>query len=205
MMHNDTPLTRALTQQEAKVQATPLDALKLARKHWLEHSRLNMGSLAEELGVNRATLFRWVGNKDLLLGEVLWSFYRVLFDQIIEDAEGEGGEYLAWACEQVVVRIMENEPLQRFIRQDTEYAIRILTSKSSIIQGRSIEVIRGLLQSEADAGRWRSPIPLAELAYLIVRVGESFLYGDIISGHDTAMPHARTAFRLLLGAQQPAP
>ncbi len=69
----------------------------------------------------------------------------------------------------------------------------------------AIEVIRGLLQSEADAGRWRSPIPLAELAYLIVRVGESFLYGDIISGHDTAMPHARTAFRLLLGAQQPAP
>jgi hypothetical protein len=32
-----------------------------------------MTSLAAELGVNRVTLYRWVGSRDVLMVEVLWS------------------------------------------------------------------------------------------------------------------------------------
>ena len=31
-----------------------------------------MGAIAEALGVNRVTLYRWVGSRDPLLVEVLW-------------------------------------------------------------------------------------------------------------------------------------
>ena len=53
---------------------TPLDALELARRHWLAGERIDMGALARELGVSRATLYSWVGSKERLLGEVIWSF-----------------------------------------------------------------------------------------------------------------------------------
>ena len=40
---------------------------------WLDGRRVDMSALAEELGVNRVTLYRWVGSRDQLLVEVIWS------------------------------------------------------------------------------------------------------------------------------------
>ena len=38
--------------------------------------RIDMSALADELGVNRVTLYRWVGSRDRLLVEVVWSLAR---------------------------------------------------------------------------------------------------------------------------------
>jgi len=47
----------------------PLDALRLARRRWLAGERIDMGALARELGVSRATLYGWVGSREKLIGE----------------------------------------------------------------------------------------------------------------------------------------
>ena len=49
------------------------DALRLARRKFLAAQRIDMTALASELGVNRVTLYRWVGSRDALMVEVLWS------------------------------------------------------------------------------------------------------------------------------------
>jgi AcrR family transcriptional regulator len=49
------------------------DAIKLARKRFLQAERIDMSALADELGVNRVTLYRWVGSRDQLLVEIIWS------------------------------------------------------------------------------------------------------------------------------------
>src|SRR3954469_20356201 len=67
-----TPLARALDTGAAP-RPTALDALEAARRTVLRGERVEMRALAEELGVSRVTLHRWVGNRDLLLGEVMWS------------------------------------------------------------------------------------------------------------------------------------
>ena len=51
----------------------PLDAFKLARRTWQDGERVDMSALARELGVNRVTLYRWVGSREQLLVEVIWS------------------------------------------------------------------------------------------------------------------------------------
>src|SRR5690242_2266002 len=67
---SSTPLERALRDPRP----TPVDALALARRRWLAGERLDMGALAKELGVSRATLYSWVGSRERLIGEVIWSF-----------------------------------------------------------------------------------------------------------------------------------
>ena len=52
--------------------ATAQDAVLLARRRFLAAERIDMGAIAQELGVNRVTLYRWVGSRDRLLVEVLW-------------------------------------------------------------------------------------------------------------------------------------
>ena len=46
------------------------DALALAKRKYLAGDRLDIGQLAQELGVNRVTLHRWVGTRDALIVEV---------------------------------------------------------------------------------------------------------------------------------------
>src|SRR5215467_3933227 len=81
-----TALERAILEPAAAARPTPLDALRLARERWLAGERLDMGALAEELGISRATLYTWVGSKDRLLGEVLWSFAADGLQQVIARA-----------------------------------------------------------------------------------------------------------------------
>jgi len=43
-----------------------------------------MGVLADELGVNRVTLYRWFGSRDDFLVEVIWSLALRTFDYVEE-------------------------------------------------------------------------------------------------------------------------
>ncbi|SEL54363.1 hypothetical protein SAMN04515665_11458 [Blastococcus sp. DSM 46786] len=47
----------------------PPEVLRLARRRLLSGERLEMSSLAADLGVNRVTLYRWVGSRERLLVE----------------------------------------------------------------------------------------------------------------------------------------
>src|SRR5262245_12296676 len=48
------------------------DAVRLATKKYLAGERLDIGKIADDLGVNRVTLHRWVGTRDALILEVVW-------------------------------------------------------------------------------------------------------------------------------------
>src|SRR3954462_14835628 len=68
-----TKLQRDLAGAPDRRRPTPLDAFRLARRKFLAAERIDMSALADELGVNRVTLYRWVGSREQLLVEVIWS------------------------------------------------------------------------------------------------------------------------------------
>src|SRR5689334_9858015 len=90
----ETALERALNDGGRAARPTPLDALGLARRRWLAGERLDMGGLAAELGISRATLYSWVGSRERLLGEVIWSFAEQGVRQARDAAGGEGSDYI---------------------------------------------------------------------------------------------------------------
>src|SRR5271166_5782779 len=91
----ETPLARMLA-EERKPDA--LDAFRVARRWFMAGRRIEMQELAAELGVNRATLFRWVGGRDELLGEILWSLAEPTLRRVIDESSGQGGWRIATAA-----------------------------------------------------------------------------------------------------------
>jgi AcrR family transcriptional regulator len=200
-----TGLERALTGDGAAARPTPLDALRLARRHWLAGERLDMGVLARELGISRATLYSWVGSKERLIGEVLWSFAEDGVRQARDSARGSGPEYIVDVVERFIYLNAGFEPLRSFISDDPQLAMRLLTSKDGPVQGRMIAVARELLDEQVEAGALTPVLDLDTLAYLMVRVAESFLYSDLISGSEPDVDKAVEVVRVLLHAPRLPP
>lgn len=195
-----TSLERALDAPAPPAPA-PLDALRLAREQWLQSGRLDMGRLVAELGVSRATLYRWVGTKERLLGEVLWTFAQEeIAAALAATRSGRGPSRVASVVERYMRAASAFAPLRRFVEQDPEYALRVLASKHSPMQRRSIAALRDLLEDEERRGALRPPFDLDDLAYVIVRIVESYLYNDVISGGEPDVGRAVTAIDALLRA-----
>ena len=192
-----TGLERALTERRP----TPLDALEAARRHWLAGDRIDMGALAKELGVSRATLYSWVGSKERLLGEVIWSFAEAGVRQARQRATGEGAGYIVDVVDRFTRLNATFEPLRRFIASDPQLALRLLTSKDGPVQERMIAVARELLEEQVDAGKLNPALDLDTLSYLMVRVSESFLYSDLITGSEPDTEKGVEVVRLLLAAR----
>ena len=133
-----------------------------------------MRELAAELGVNRATLFRWVGNRDDLLAEILWSLAEPTLAAAIDDAPGHGGQRIATAIGRFATLIDQAAFFRDFLRREPERALRILTTRAGTVQSRLVTAIETFLREEITAGQLDPPLPPHDLAYLIVRIAESF-------------------------------
>jgi AcrR family transcriptional regulator len=193
-----TGLDRALADAR---KPTPLDALELARRRWVAGERLEMGAMATELGISRATLYSWVGSRERLLGEVLWSFAEAGVAQARAQAQGTGADYIIDVTSRFVRLNAEFEPMRRFISSDPELALRLLTSKHGPVQERMIAVARELLEEQVESEALTPALDLDTLAYLMVRVSESFLYSDLITGAEPETEKAVEVVRLLLTAR----
>jgi tetracycline repressor-like protein len=66
-----------------------------------------------------------------------------------------------------------------------------------------IAACRALLVEQIAAGRLTPAIDLDTLAYVIIRVAESFLYSDVITGNQPDVGKAVEVVRVLLGVAPP--
>ncbi len=157
-----------------------------------------MRELAAELGVNRATLFRWVGSRDELLAEILWSLAKPTLALAVRDSSGTGGQRIAAISGRFARMMDQAEYFREFLRREPERALRILTTRAGTIQARVVAAVETLLDEEISLGRLNPPLPPHDLAYLIMRIIESFLYADLITGEQLDIDGAEQAIAALL-------
>lgn len=199
-----TPLSRQLRDSPDRKRVGPMDVFERARDKWVRGEKVEIATLAEELGVSRVTIFRWIGSRELLMGEVIWSLCKPLWDGAVAEAKGTGPDYMAEVAFNIMSLILQAGPLKLFLEQDSEYALRILTSKTSVVQANIVTEACLLMQREADAGRFVPPLPIEDLGYVIVRIVESFIYSDQIVGRKPKLDIGREAIRALLSARPSA-
>lgn len=174
-------------------------AFNAARESFIAGFRIDMGILAASLGIERTSLFRWVGNRDALLGEVLWSLAVPTLAQAEHaTARLHGGERIAAILTHFVDDLITADYFRQFLRREPARALRLLTTKESPIQRRYVATVEWLVRRELGDEPLGGAIDPAGLAYLLVRMSESYTYTDLISGDQPSATRARIAFRLLL-------
>jgi hypothetical protein len=196
-----TPLRRQLINGRSP---SALDAFRLARRKFQAGERVEVGSLASELSVSRVTLYRWVGTRQALLVEIIWSLTEPTLALEYERAPGAGGARIAHALTRFNHATLDHPGMHRFLQEEGEYAMRLLTSSAAGFQLRLIGAVEALLRNEADAGRLRVPVDLHDLAFVIVRLGESYVYTNYITGERPDPDRAQPILEFLLGARDPA-
>jgi AcrR family transcriptional regulator len=180
------------------------DVITLAHRWFLDGRRVDIQALSRELGIGRATVYRWFSGREVVLGEVVW---RILIDAITR-VEARGGDVDADRFIHnfglLAETVRNYEPLERFVSDEPEYALRVLTSRYSVVQGRLIDWTVATLGAMPGLS---TQSDLRDLAYAIVRLGESFIWSDMITG-DPPQPEKATAMvgLLIAGAcATPAP
>jgi len=192
----DTPLSLRLAAAASRPDA--MTAFTLARQAFIEGRRVEMQELAAGLGVNRATLFRWVGGRDELLAEVIWSVAEPTFAAAVTAARGTGGQRVAAAVGGFAVAAHESTFFVSFVQREPERALRILTTRASAFQNRLIDLVERLLNEEIEAGRLDPPLPVRDLAIVVVRISETFMYLDMITGDTPDVSKVEQAVAALL-------
>jgi AcrR family transcriptional regulator len=170
----------ASTELGARPHTGAEEAFRLARKAFLAGERLDMQRIAAELGVNRVTLYRWVGNRARLLGEVAWELAERTVDRRCEGSRARGGERVADVVTGFIEDVRTNEGMRKTVAQEGPVVVRLLTAGEGAVQPRLAGKFRSILEAEVASGAFTPSVPLDEIAYALVRVCEACIYLDLL-------------------------
>lgn len=173
------------------------DAFRVALTTFVAGDRIDMQQLAAELSVDRSTLFRWVGNRDQLLVDILTYLTDRALREATAHAPGAGGPRLVQIAERYAAKVIAASYYRTFLRREPERSLRLITTKASPLQRHVVQTFEDLIREEVRRG-FAHPIEPADLAYLLVRIIESFIYADMITGEEPDSGKAAAAVRALL-------
>jgi AcrR family transcriptional regulator len=175
------------------------DVLALAAERFLAGERVDMQGIARELGLARATMHRWFGIREVLLGEMLAELAEDRLAVIHGQAAGRGGRLLLECFDHFNHDLSATKGLGIWLGQEQERALRILTSSAGIVQPRVVAAVERLIDAEIKVGAYEPTAAPQTLAYAIVRLGESFIYNDAMFGIRGDTQRLREVEAALLG------
>lgn len=173
------------------------DAVKLARRHYLAQERIDMQSLASELGIGRTTLYRWVGDRDSLISEMLSEMVIEVIRTAIDEAEGKGLENVIDGMRRFMVTTSGFAPLRHLMQTEPELGLRVMLAPGSGVS----RAITAELQAEIEEIRpgWAGE-KAAELADVLTQIGMAYEWGNIAVRSEPDIDRAIRAMEILIRA-----
>jgi AcrR family transcriptional regulator len=163
--------------------ATVATAFRVACRWFLEGRRLDISALADEVGVSRVTMHRWVGTRDDLLTEVMWHLTSRTIDHLQAEVDADGisprtpdllGRY--------VDAVSRTTGVQRLQREEPEAFVRLCTTGASTFQQRIVARVAELLAADRAAGHITVELEIEELAFATVRLLEAYAHAPSLTG-----------------------
>jgi AcrR family transcriptional regulator len=184
--------------------ASRQDVLDAAMFRYLRGRRVDVQAIAGELGLGRATIYRWFGSREELIGEVLARAADPLLDEARAGARGRGGRALLETFDCFNRSLADAPALRRFVEQERDAAVRIITSGTGNVQPHIVARVQEVIEDEIGRGAYDPPVEPATLAYAIVRLAEAFLFNDAAAGMRGDVDRLREVEAALLGVTAPA-
>jgi AcrR family transcriptional regulator len=175
------------------------DVIDAGLHRYLRGRRVDVQAIASELGVGRATIYRWFGSRERLIGEVIIRATEPALSEARTGLKGKGGKGLLDTFDRFNRALADAPALRAFVERERDAALRIITSGAGLVQPRMVELIAALISEEADAGTYEPPVDPATLGYAIVRLAEAFLFNDAVAGIRGDVDRLREVEAALLG------
>jgi len=180
-----------------KERAVPEDAVRLAREHYLACERVDMQSLAAELGIGRTTLYRWVGDRESLISGMLSAMVIEVLNDSAAEAEGEGLDRVIDGMRRFTETSAGFRPLRHLVRSEPELGLRVMMAPGSAVS----VAICGALRDQLEETRpdWTGE-KAEELADVITQIGMAYVWVNIANDSEPDIERARRAMGMLVAA-----
>ena len=179
---------------------SPEEVLRVARRSFMATGTLEMRSLARDLGIGRATLYRWRGGREALLSEVILSLGIANLRHADSDTDvPAGAERLCAVHDLHLRRISDSQAMRTFIRNEPEVASRVLLDGAGAVHVGVTRALADLVRRQEQQSSWRAPLEPDVLAAAISRLSEAFLYSDLIAHDRPDVATADFVLRMMLG------
>src|SRR5256885_1525291 len=137
--------------------ATREQVLDAALYRYLRGRRVDIQAIAAELGLGRATVHRWFGTREALIGEVIVLASAPVLADARAKAGGHGGPALLKTFDRFNRSLADAPALRQFVEAEGEAALRIITPPSVIVPPRIVPRITDLITHNARAGAYEQP------------------------------------------------
>jgi AcrR family transcriptional regulator len=178
--------------------ATPQDALDFAQASFFAGERVDMGTLATQLAISRATLYRWFASRDQLLERMLVQLAHQFSAAAHVDLDVEGDERVLEFARRLMNATVDFQPLRSFIDREPQLALRLLIGQHGAIHTVIAEALLAVIDET------RSPDETASLAGnvdVVVWVATSLQWATLAGGEEPQTERAVEVMRALLAAQ----
>jgi AcrR family transcriptional regulator len=179
--------------------ATREDVIDAGLYRYLRGRRVDVQAIAAELGLGRATIYRWFGDREKLLGEVIIQATEPVLEECRKGLSGRGGPGLLETFDRFNRALADAPALSAFVEQERDAALRIIASGAGIVQPRIVELITGLIVEEVEAGTYESSVEPGVLGYATVKLAQAFLFNDAVVGISGDVDRLREVEAALLG------
>jgi AcrR family transcriptional regulator len=177
------------------------DVIDAGLYRYLRGQRVDVQAIAADLGLGRATVYRWFGDRDRLLGEVIIRATEPVLAECRKGLVGKGGPGLLGTFDRFNRALADAPALRSFVEQEHEAALRLIASGAGLVQPRIVELIAELIDEEREAGAYEPPMEPAVLAYAIVKLAQAFLFNDAVVGIRGDVDRLREVEAALLGVE----
>jgi AcrR family transcriptional regulator len=156
--------------------------LALVTELYLDGQRVDITVVASRLGLGRATIYRWFGSREALLGEVIARQLEELVARKRAEVRRRGAPGLLEVLDRVNRTLTRSRAVRRLLEQERDAAMRMLTSSAGVVEPRAVACVQALIEREMASANYEPPADPATLAYALVHLRHAFLWNDATSG-----------------------
>ena len=184
------------------IRIAPDDVLPAARRMFLRSGTLEMRALARDLGVSRATLYRWAASREALLDEVLADLGPGNLRRCERDVDTPpGAARFVDVHDLHLRRITGNPQFRTFLGAESRLARQLLLSADGRVHRAATAALADFIRRQEAQSDWRAPLGADAFAAVVTQMSEAFMYGDLIAGKQPDVVTPTVVLRLMLGLE----
>jgi hypothetical protein len=128
----------------------------------------------------------------------MWSLARPALEKVKAETNGKGVDWVLAVYRRFGELILETPAVLHFVQTEPECALRVMASKASPHQARVIAWYRDLLVEAQERFGITYRLDPETLAFTLIRIAESFLWTDLITGGEPDLSRGWEVARVLV-------